>query len=88
MTYFDESCYPRFLAVAVVKESQVSDFHLPHEIARLQMIDNLEEHPHRGQNLHTTGESSRTTIIFRVVLQKLVLYFRSFHDSSQFCGST
>lgn len=35
-TYCHESRYPRLLAVAVVKESQLAFFHLPYEVARLQ----------------------------------------------------
>lgn len=35
-TYRHESGYPRLLAVAVVKESQLALLHLPHEVARLQ----------------------------------------------------
>lgn len=46
-TYFNDSRYPRVLAVAVVKESQLLFFHLSHKVARLQMIHNSEEEPHR-----------------------------------------
>lgn len=34
-TYLHDSCYSRFLAVAVVKESRLTFFHLPHKIACL-----------------------------------------------------
>lgn len=43
VTHFHDSCYPRFLAVAVIKESQLPFFHLPHKVACLEMIDSLEE---------------------------------------------
>lgn len=34
--YLHDSCYPRLLAVAVIEESQLTLFHLPHEVACLQ----------------------------------------------------
>lgn len=51
--YFHDSCYTRFLAVAVVKESQLPFFHHSHEVARLEMIDNSEEHSHRERRICT-----------------------------------
>lgn len=58
VTDFNDSCYPWFLAVAVVKESQLPFFHLPHKIACLKMMDNLEECSHREKE-------SKNFIIFQ-----------------------